>query len=220
MYCLCVNVYCTTATGWLPNCSKKIWYDIWYHTVSYIILHHISYHIISYHIISYHIISYHIISYHIISYHIIYHIISYHISYHISYPIVSFHIVSYHLISYHIVSYPILSYSAIAVLVSEYPNMEFILQFWPLAETLQSFILMNLVAAGHFPLTLYKRGWKYNRCCHLQAVRLLWRVSFLKFSVPCILLNTSSDTPNNFIYFFFCSASTQRGSWPPHFWGF
>ena len=21
MYCLCVNVYCTTATGWLPNCS-------------------------------------------------------------------------------------------------------------------------------------------------------------------------------------------------------
>ena len=21
VYCLCVNVYCTTATGWLPNCS-------------------------------------------------------------------------------------------------------------------------------------------------------------------------------------------------------
>jgi len=21
MYCLCVNVYCTTATGWQPNCS-------------------------------------------------------------------------------------------------------------------------------------------------------------------------------------------------------
>jgi len=21
LYCLCVNVYCTTATGWLPNCS-------------------------------------------------------------------------------------------------------------------------------------------------------------------------------------------------------
>jgi len=21
MYCLCVNVYCTTATGCLPNCS-------------------------------------------------------------------------------------------------------------------------------------------------------------------------------------------------------
>ena len=21
MYCLCVNVYCTAATGWLPNCS-------------------------------------------------------------------------------------------------------------------------------------------------------------------------------------------------------
>jgi len=20
MYCLCVNVYCTTATGWQPNC--------------------------------------------------------------------------------------------------------------------------------------------------------------------------------------------------------
>jgi len=21
VYCLCVNVYCTAATGWLPNCS-------------------------------------------------------------------------------------------------------------------------------------------------------------------------------------------------------
>jgi len=21
MYCLCVNVYCTAATGWQPNCS-------------------------------------------------------------------------------------------------------------------------------------------------------------------------------------------------------
>ena len=21
VFCLCVNVYCTTATGWLPNCS-------------------------------------------------------------------------------------------------------------------------------------------------------------------------------------------------------
>jgi len=21
VYCLCVNVYCTTAIGWLPNCS-------------------------------------------------------------------------------------------------------------------------------------------------------------------------------------------------------
>jgi hypothetical protein len=21
VYCLCVNVYCTTATGWVPNCS-------------------------------------------------------------------------------------------------------------------------------------------------------------------------------------------------------
>ena len=23
VYCLCVNVYCTTATGWQPNCSQK-----------------------------------------------------------------------------------------------------------------------------------------------------------------------------------------------------
>jgi hypothetical protein len=79
-YCLCVNVYCTTATGCQPNCSLQI-----------------------YHIISYHIISYHIISYHIISYHISYHIISYHIiSYIISYHIISYHIISYHIISYHI----------------------------------------------------------------------------------------------------------------------
>jgi len=21
MYCFCVNVYCTSATGWQPNCS-------------------------------------------------------------------------------------------------------------------------------------------------------------------------------------------------------
>jgi len=26
MYCLCVNVYCTTATGWQPNCSKQIYH--------------------------------------------------------------------------------------------------------------------------------------------------------------------------------------------------
>ena len=25
MYCLCVYVYCTTATGWLPNCSYQIY---------------------------------------------------------------------------------------------------------------------------------------------------------------------------------------------------
>jgi len=25
-YCLYVNVYCTTATGWLPNCGKKIYH--------------------------------------------------------------------------------------------------------------------------------------------------------------------------------------------------
>jgi hypothetical protein len=23
VYCLCVNVYCTVATGWQPNCSLK-----------------------------------------------------------------------------------------------------------------------------------------------------------------------------------------------------
>jgi hypothetical protein len=45
VYCLCVNVYCTNATGCQPNCS-------------YVYI--ISYHIISYHIISYHIISYQI----------------------------------------------------------------------------------------------------------------------------------------------------------------
>ena len=65
-YCLCVNVYCTTATGCNPIAVKYISYHI------------MSYHIISYHIISYHIISYHIISYHIISYIISYRIISYH----------------------------------------------------------------------------------------------------------------------------------------------
>ena len=31
MYCLCVNVYCTTATGWLPNCSYQIYHVISYH---------------------------------------------------------------------------------------------------------------------------------------------------------------------------------------------
>jgi hypothetical protein len=29
LYCLCVYVYCTAATGWLPNCSKM------YHIISY-----------------------------------------------------------------------------------------------------------------------------------------------------------------------------------------
>ena len=31
VYCLCVNVYCATATGWLPNCSYQI-YKISYHS--------------------------------------------------------------------------------------------------------------------------------------------------------------------------------------------
>ena len=28
VYCLCVNVYCTTATVWLPNCSQQIYHVI------------------------------------------------------------------------------------------------------------------------------------------------------------------------------------------------
>jgi hypothetical protein len=36
VYCLCVNVYCTTATGCQPNCSKQT-YHIIYHIISYII---------------------------------------------------------------------------------------------------------------------------------------------------------------------------------------
>ena len=28
MYCLCVNVYCTSATGWQPNCSKQMYHFI------------------------------------------------------------------------------------------------------------------------------------------------------------------------------------------------
>ena len=36
VYCLCVNLYCTTATGCQPNCSQQI----------YIIYHHSMYHII------------------------------------------------------------------------------------------------------------------------------------------------------------------------------
>jgi len=37
VYCLCVNVYCTTATGWIPHCSQQI-YHIIYHIMSYHIL--------------------------------------------------------------------------------------------------------------------------------------------------------------------------------------
>jgi len=76
MYCLCVNVYCTTATRCQPKCSS--------------IYHITSYHFISYFIYHIYIISFHI--YHFISYHFIY-IISYHI----------YHIISYHIISYHII---------------------------------------------------------------------------------------------------------------------
>ena len=35
VYCLCVNVYCTAATGCQTNCSHQI-YHISYHIVSYI----------------------------------------------------------------------------------------------------------------------------------------------------------------------------------------
>ena len=31
VYCLCVNVYCTTAIGWLPNCSEQMYHIISYH---------------------------------------------------------------------------------------------------------------------------------------------------------------------------------------------
>jgi len=59
MYCLFVNVYCTTATGCLPNCS------LIYHI--YLIISHIT----SYLIWSYLIIIY--IKSHHITYHNIYH---------------------------------------------------------------------------------------------------------------------------------------------------
>ena len=92
-YCLCVNVYCTTATGCQPSCSWQIYiiYHITYHVIiSYIISYYIIYHVISYHI------SYRIIS--CISYHRSYHvscIMSYHIVYHIIYHVISYHIISY-----------------------------------------------------------------------------------------------------------------------------
>jgi hypothetical protein len=31
VYCLCVNVYCTTATAWQPNCSWQIYHIISHH---------------------------------------------------------------------------------------------------------------------------------------------------------------------------------------------
>ena len=31
MYCLCVNVYCTTATGCQPNCTYQTYHIIQYH---------------------------------------------------------------------------------------------------------------------------------------------------------------------------------------------
>jgi hypothetical protein len=37
MYCLCVNVYCTAATGWLPNCSWQVYHIISYHIILRII---------------------------------------------------------------------------------------------------------------------------------------------------------------------------------------
>jgi hypothetical protein len=40
VYCLCVNVYCATAIGWLSNCGLT---NISHRIISY----HISYHIIS-----------------------------------------------------------------------------------------------------------------------------------------------------------------------------
>jgi len=56
VYCLCVNVYCTTATRCQPSCSWQIY--------------HIIYHIVSYHVMSCHMSC--IISYHI-SYNMSYH---------------------------------------------------------------------------------------------------------------------------------------------------
>ena len=88
-------------------------------------------------------------------------------------------------------------YPTVAVMVSEYPNMECVLQSWLLVDTLQSVVLMNLVKGDHFPLNLYKRGWEYSRCCHLQAVGL-----FLSLSLPCILVDISSDIPNKYTYTF------------------
>ena len=101
VYCLCVNVCCTTAPGCYPITVNK-----------YII----SYHIASYRIVAYHIISScHVTSRHVTLRHIIYHIIyrviyisytvyiPYHISCHIYHTIyiISYRI-SYIIISYHI----------------------------------------------------------------------------------------------------------------------
>ena len=88
-------------------------------------------------------------------------------------------------------------YPTVAVMVSEYPNMECVLQSWLLVDTLQSVVLMNLVKGDHFPLNLYKRGWEYSRCCHLQTVHL-----FLSLFLPCILVDISSDIPNKYTYTF------------------
>jgi hypothetical protein len=74
VYCLCVNVYCSTATGVSTQLRLNIYHTI-YHIIPYnIVSYHTSYHV------SYHIIPYHITSHHIISYHISYHIVPYHIT--------------------------------------------------------------------------------------------------------------------------------------------
>jgi len=125
VYCFCVNVYCTAATGRQTQLQLS---NISYHIVSYLLytsyhmLYHIIYHIMSCHI-TYHI--YHVMSYiisHIISCHVIYiisyisfSIISCHI-YHIPYHIMSCHII-YHAMSYHIISYIVschISYTSIS----------------------------------------------------------------------------------------------------------
>ena len=100
-YCLCVNVYCTTATGCKPNCNI------------------ISYHITSHHITSHHITSHHITSHHIASHRIASHrIASHHITSHripshriASHRIASHHITSHRITSHHITSHHITRHS-------------------------------------------------------------------------------------------------------------
>jgi len=92
VYCLCVNVYCTAATG----CHCKCVLYCCYRVSTHLHLTNISYRIMWYGIISCHVVSCQILSYHI-----------YHMPCHISY--ISYHVMSNHIISYHIL-YLVMSY--------------------------------------------------------------------------------------------------------------
>jgi hypothetical protein len=112
---------------------------------------------------------------------------------------------------------------------------------------MQSFVLLNQLAQMSIPVNSllsarhwsdYKRLFRYTLTCRptsrilkqavipsFLSVYIIWNCPTVEptvpFMSPLIPLSFLCSEPVHYILFLFCFFSaTQRGSWPPHSWGF